>query len=164
MSECQCSKTVTNFNIKVVENDERLMLQQTFPNDAGYDVKARAISEFCNKDEWEYFTLKPGERCLVKTGLFVELKEGWEIQVRPRSGLALKNQIFVLNTPGTIDAEYRGECCVILQNDGKEDFVINKYDRIAQFCFRMVPSVSFSIVDEINTTSRGEKGFGSSGK
>lgn len=160
---CQCNG-VTNFNIKILNGDEKLMLQQAYSNDAGYDVKARAISEFCNKEEWEYFVLKPGKHCLVKTGLFIELKDGWEIQVRSRSGLALKNQVFVLNSPGTVDSEYRGECCVIVQNNGYESFTISKYDRIAQFCFRQVPSVSFTVVDEINTTSRGKGGFGSSGK
>lgn len=151
-----------NFKIKVVNNDEKLMLQQAHENDAGYDVRARVV--VFGDNEYENFSLPSGKCCLVKTGLFIELKEGWEVQVRSRSGIALKNQVFVLNSPGTIDAQYRGECGVILYNNGIKDFVINKYDKIAQFCFREVPSVSFELVDEINETKRGEDGYGSTGK
>jgi len=107
--------------------------------------------------------LKAGEAQLVPTGLKIEIPPGYEIQVRPRSGLAFKHQITVLNAPGTIDADYRGEVKILLINLGKNDFVINDGDRIAQFVFASVVNPEFIKVQELNSTLRAEGGFGSTG-
>ena len=111
----------------------------------------------------EPITLKSLERTLVKTGLFISLPEGYEAQVRPRSGLALKNGITVLNTPGTIDADYRGEIGVILVNLSNEDFVIENGERIAQLIIAKHERAEWIEVQELSETSRGEGGFGSTG-
>ncbi len=108
-------------------------------------------------------TIKSGESCLVPTGLRAEIPSGYEIQVRPRSGLAFKHQITVLNAPGTIDADYRGEIKVLLINLGKNDFVINNGDRIAQFVFASVVTPEFVCSDELSETERASGGFGSTG-
>jgi dUTP pyrophosphatase len=109
-------------------------------------------------------TIKAGERDVIKTGLAVALPKGYELQVRPRSGLALKNGITVLNTPGTVDSDYRGELMVILLNTAKEDFVIKKGDRIAQAVIKEILQADFAVVDELDSTERGAGGFGSTGK
>lgn len=109
-------------------------------------------------------TIKPFERAMIPTGLFFEIPVGYEIQVRPRSGLAAKNGVTVLNTPGTIDSDYRGEVKVILINLGKEDFVINNGDRIAQMIVAPVTIGNFIKTDKLSETERGEGGFGSTGK
>lgn len=108
-------------------------------------------------------TLSPGERKLIKTGLHIELPEGYEAQVRPRSGLAFKKGITVLNSPGTIDADYRGDVGVILINHSNEEFAVNSGDRIAQLVISKFEKVDWETSDEINSTSRGDSGFGSTG-
>ena len=108
--------------------------------------------------------LKPLQRVLVKTGLFISLDPGYEAQVRPRSGLALKKGISVLNSPGTIDADYRGEIGVILINLSDSDFMINTGDRIAQMVIAKHETISWKVVDELDHSLRGDKGFGSTGK
>lgn len=107
--------------------------------------------------------LKPLERKLVNTGLYAQLEKGYEIQVRPRSGLALKKGITVLNSPGTIDADYRGEIGVILINLSNEDFIINSGDRIAQLVVSKHEQPNLEQTDSLDSTLRGEKGFGSTG-
>ena len=107
--------------------------------------------------------LKPGERTILPTGLFFEIPQGYEIQVRPRSGLAAKNGVTVLNTPGTIDSDYRGELKVILINLGDSDFEISSGDRIAQIVVAPVTLGNFIQVDSISETERGTGGFGSTG-
>lgn len=109
-------------------------------------------------------TLKPMERKLIPTGLYIELPEGYEAQVRPRSGLALKHGITVLNSPGTIDADYRGEIGVILINFSDNDFTINDGDRIAQMIVSGHARAELIESDSINNTERGEGGFGHSGR
>jgi len=109
-------------------------------------------------------TLQPGERKLIPTGLFIELPLGYEAQVRPRSGLALKHGITVLNSPGTIDADYRGEIKVLLVNHGTEEFEIEHSDRIAQMIIARHEQAEWIPVSEINQTDRGIGGYGSSGK
>ena len=109
-------------------------------------------------------TLHPLERGLVRTGLYMELPEGHEAQVRPRSGLALKKGITVLNSPGTIDADYRGEICVILVNLSQEDFVINDGERIAQMVIARCEQAEVVEVHELTDTERGAGGFGHTGK
>ena len=108
--------------------------------------------------------LKPGKSCLVPTGLSVAFPEEYEIQIRPRSGLAAKNNITVLNTPGTIDSDYRGELKIILFNHGNENFLINNSDRIAQMVLTPIIKMKLQETDELPKTVRGEGGFGSTGK
>ena len=108
--------------------------------------------------------LKPNSSCLVPTGLAVAFSSDFEIQIRPRSGLAAKNNISVLNTPGTIDSDYRGEIKVILFNHGKSDFLINNKDRIAQMILTPVIKMDLEETDNLPKTIRGEGGFGSTGK
>ena len=112
----------------------------------------------------EPIVLKPLQRTLVKTGLFVSLQPGYEAQIRPRSGLALKKGISVLNSPGTIDADYRGEIGVILVNLSDSDFKIGSGDRIAQMVVAKHETVSWKTVDKLDDSLRGNKGFGSTGK
>ena len=108
-------------------------------------------------------TIPAGRSAMIPTGLFFEIPEGYEVQVRPRSGLAAKNGVTVLNTPGTIDSDYRGEIKVILINLGQSDFTINSGDRIAQMIIAPVIQASFTTVDQLNETDRGAGGFGSTG-
>jgi dUTP pyrophosphatase len=121
---------------------------------AGMDVRARLE---------EAVTLEPGERALVPTGLSVEIPRGFEIQVRPRSGLAIKKGISLVNSPGTVDADYRGEIKIIVINHGQQPFTIEDQDRIAQFV--VCPVIQAEIVEavELEETERGEGGFGSTG-
>ena len=112
----------------------------------------------------EPINLKPQTSCLVPTGISVAFPSEYEIQIRPRSGLAAKNNISVLNTPGTIDSDYRGEIKIILFNHGNEDFLINDKDRIAQMILTPVIKMNFEETDNLQETVRGEGGFGSTGK
>ena len=112
----------------------------------------------------EPITLKPKNSCLVPTGISVAFPNEFEIQIRPRSGLAAKNNISVLNTPGTIDSDYRGEIKVILYNHGNTDFLINNKDRIAQMILTPVIKMNLEETDTLPETVRGEGGFGSTGK
>ena len=111
----------------------------------------------------ESIVLKPFQRLVVKTGLFISLQQGYEAQIRPRSGLALKKGITVLNSPGTIDADYRGEIGVILINLSDSDFEINTGDRIAQMIMAKHEKVEWEAVDKLDDSVRGDKGFGSTG-
>ena len=122
------------------------------PGDAGMDLFS------C-----ENYVLKPSERKLFGTGLKVELPEGYEMQIRPKSGLALKHGITVLNTPGTIDSGYRGEIGVILINHSNENYEINSKEKISQAVISRIKRAEIIEVDEIDETSRGEEGFGSTG-
>jgi len=121
---------------------------------AGADVRAAIDAPL---------TLKPGERFMVPTGIAIALPPGWEAQMRPRSGLAAKFGISCVNSPGTIDADYRGELKVILINHGAEDFVINRGDRIGQMVIAPVWQATFVEVEELDDTERGAGGFGSTG-
>lgn len=122
---------------------------------AGADLYAAVESDL---------SVAPGESAMVPTGLHFEIPEGFEVQVRPRSGLAAKNQVTVLNSPGTIDADYRGEVKVILINHGKAPFVIKRGDRIAQMIIHKVKQASFQVAETLSETARGHGGFGSTGK
>jgi dUTP pyrophosphatase len=108
--------------------------------------------------------LKPGARALIPTGLAIELPSGYEAQIRPRSGLALKEGITVLNSPGTIDADYRGEICVLLVNLGQNDFAVRRGARIAQLVVARVERVAVVGAENLTTTARGPEGFGSTGR
>ena len=122
---------------------------------AGMDLRANLS---------EGLLLKSGERLLVPTGLFIALPEGYEAQIRPRSGLAFKHGITVLNSPGTIDADYRGEVKVLLINHGAEDFEIKDGERIAQMVIAAHARIEWNSVNELEETERGAGGFGSTGK
>ena len=122
---------------------------------AGMDLRANLS---------EPMTLAPMQRCLIPTGLYIALPPGFEAQVRPRSGLALKKGITVLNSPGTIDADYRGEICIILINLSAEPFVIEDGERIAQMVISKYEQVKIDVVTELSDTQRGSGGFGSTGK
>ncbi len=111
----------------------------------------------------EPIVLGAGERTFVPTGLYVEIPEGYEMQIRPRSGLAAKRGVTVLNSPGTIDSDYRGEICVILYNSSQEDFVIERGERIAQAVVASYQRIEWSSVEELSSSDRGEGGFGSTG-
>lgn len=111
----------------------------------------------------EPVVISSGKFAMIPTGLFFEIPFGYEVQIRPRSGLAAKNGVTVLNTPGTIDSDYRGELKIILINLGTEDFVVNNGDRIAQMVISPVQQANFEIVDSLSETQRGSGGFGSTG-
>lgn len=140
--------------IKVINNSQHLLPTYETSASAGLDIRANLTDSI---------TLKPLERALVKTGIFLEIPVGYEAQVRPRSGLALKNGVTVLNSPGTIDADYRGEVGVILINLSNENFLINNGERIAQLVFAKVEQAQWKEVEILSDTARGEGGFGSTG-
>ena len=112
----------------------------------------------------EPIKLAPNSSCIVPTGISVAFSENYEIQIRPRSGLAAKNKITVLNTPGTIDSDYRGEIKVILFNLGKDEFIIKNQDRIAQMILTPIIKIKFEVTDDLPDSLRGKGGFGSTGK
>jgi dUTP pyrophosphatase len=141
--------------INVINKSNFELPQYETTASAGLDLKANIT---------ESITLKPLERTLIKTGLFLEIPEGYEAQVRPRSGLAFKNGITVLNSPGTIDADYRGEVGVILVNLSNFEFTINPGDRIAQMVFAKFEQAEWITAEVLSETERGEGGFGSTGK
>ena len=140
--------------LKIVNKSNNKLPEYETELSAGMDVRAFVDNPI---------TLEPLERTLVKTGLYAELEKGFEIQVRPRSGLALKKGITVLNSPGTIDADYRGEIGVILINLSKEKFIINSGDRIAQLVVSKHEQPTIKLSDSLGDTKRGDKGFGSTG-
>ena len=141
--------------VKIVNKSDNPVPEYATPNAAGLDLRA-----FIEKDR----VLQPLERILVPTGLFIELPAGYEAQIRPRSGLAFKHGLTVLNTPGTIDADYRGEIKVILVNLSNEAFTIKSGERICQMVVSKHETVSFEPVSELSETIRGEGGFGHTGK
>ena len=140
--------------IKVVNRGHQQLPAYATPQSAGMDLRANLS---------EPITLHPMERRLIPTGLHIDLPEGYEAQVRPRSGLALKHGLTVLNTPGTIDADYRGEIGVVLINLSQEDFVINDGERIAQMVIARHEQGDLVVVEELDQTERGEGGYGHTG-
>lgn len=141
--------------IKIINKSNNPLPTYETKSSAGMDLRA-----FIEED----IVLKPFERKLVSTGLFIELPDGFEAQIRPRSGLAIKNGITVLNSPGTIDADYRGEIKIVLINLGQEDFIIHSGDRICQMVIAKHETASLVEVDVISETERGSGGFGHTGK
>jgi dUTP pyrophosphatase len=140
--------------VKVVNIGRQPLPEYATSQSAGLDLRANIESPI---------TLKPLERRLIPTGLRIALPEGYEAQVRPRSGLALKHGITVLNTPGTIDADYRGELMVLLVNLSNEDFVINAGERIAQMIIAQYETVAWEPAEVLDETERGEGGYGHTG-
>jgi dUTP pyrophosphatase len=141
-------------SIKIINKSHHPLPQYSTNCSAGMDLRANLTSPI---------VLQPLQRALIPTGLFMALPEGYEAQVRPRSGLALKHGITVLNTPGTIDADYRGEIGVILVNLGQQEFVVNDGERIAQMVIARYEQVQLVSVDVLDETDRGAGGFGHSG-
>ena len=141
--------------VKIINRSEFPLPKFETENSAAMDLRANVA---------ESIVLKPMERRLIPTGLFIELPPGYEAQVRPRSGLAIKKGITVLNAPGTIDADYRGEIGVILINLSNEPFTINKGDRIAQLLVSDYEKFEWKLSEKLEETSRGEGGFGSTGR
>ncbi len=141
--------------IQIINRSRHQLPEYATPLSAGMDLRANIDAPI---------VLKPMERKIIPTGLFIALPAGYEAQVRPRSGLAIKKGITVLNAPGTIDADYRGEIGVILINLSTEDFVIEDGERIAQMVIARHEQISWEPVDELDQTERGAGGFGHSGK
>lgn len=141
-------------NVQIINRGHQPLPYYATEKSAGMDIRA-------NLDH--PIVLKPMQRCLVPTGLFIALPDGYEAQIRPRSGLALKKGVTVLNTPGTIDADYRGEIGIILINLSQEDFVIEDGERIAQMIIARYEQVQWIPVDVLDETERGVGGFGHSG-
>lgn len=141
--------------VKVVNKSNHRLPEYQTAGAAGMDLKA---------DISEPLVLKPGEVQVIPTGLYMAIPEGYEIQVRSRSGLAAKYGIFCLNSPGTLDADWRGNTGVILANFGKNNFVVNPGDRIAQAVLNKIEKIEWEEVSELDTTERGEGGFGHTGK
>lgn len=150
----QIRKSQYMIQIKVVNKSNNQLPQYATEQSAGMDLRAYLD---------EPVTLKPLERRLIPTGLYISLPVGYEAQVRPRSGLALKRGVTVLNTPGTIDADYRGEIGIILINLSNEDFVIENGERIAQMVISKCEQAAFVAVDVLDETDRSSGGFGHSG-
>ena len=141
-------------SVKIINRSNNALPAYATPASAGLDLRA---------NNPEPITLQPLQRTLIPTGLFIELPEGYEAQIRPRSGLALKHGITVLNTPGTIDADYRGEVCVLLVNLSDQPFVIQPGERICQMVVARHEQVERRPVEELNESERNDGGFGHSG-
>ena len=140
--------------VKIINKGWQPLPTYATEQSAGMDLRANIDAPI---------TLRPMERRLVQTGLFIALPVGFEAQIRPRSGLALKHGITVLNTPGTIDADYRGEIMVLLINFSNEDFIINDGERIAQMVIARHEQAAFTVVSELDETERGAGGYGHTG-
>lgn len=143
-----------NVKVRIINKSDNELPQYSTLFSAGMDIRANLQSPV---------TLQPLERRLIPTGLFIELPEGYECQIRPRSGLALKKGITVLNSPGTIDADYRGEICVILVNLSAEPFVVNHGERICQMVVAQHSTVEWEIADNLSESERSSGGFGHTG-
>ena len=141
--------------VQVINKSKHPLPQYATEQSAGMDIRANLDSPVI---------LKPLQRCLIPTGLFISLPKGFEAHIRPRSGLAIKKGIGVLNSPGTIDADYRGEICVILVNLSADDFVIEDGERIAQMIIARYEQAIWQEVDVLDETERGAGGFGHTGK
>ena len=143
-----------NVTVKVVNRSGNPLPAYSTPCSAGMDLRA------CLSEPVE---LRPLQRALVPTGIYIELPPGWECQIRPRSGLAIKHGVTVLNAPGTIDADYRGEICVILVNLSSETFIINDGERICQMVVAQHATVEWQPVEQLSQSERGAGGFGHTG-
>lgn len=141
--------------VKIINKSRHQLPEYATPYSAGLDLRANINQPI---------TLKPLERAMVPTGLYISLPEGYEAQIRPRSGLAAKHGLTVLNSPGTIDADYRGEICVILVNLSNDEFIINDGERICQMVVAAHSQVTWIETDTLDETERGAGGFGHTGK
>lgn len=141
--------------IKIVNQSRHPLPEYATPYSAGMDLRANIDAPII---------LKPLQRALIPTGIYIQLPEGYEAQIRPRSGLAIKHGIGIVNSPGTVDADYRGEIRVILVNLSQEDFTINDGERICQMIVAQHAHIEWSQVDNLDETERGAGGFGHTGK
>lgn len=141
--------------INIINKSKHPLPQYATPLSAGMDIRANLTTPVL---------LKPLQRVLIPTGLYIALPQGFEAQVRPRSGLAIKKGITVLNSPGTVDADYRGEICVILINLSTDEFVVEDGERIAQLVIARHEQIDWQLVEQLDETERGEGGFGHTGK
>lgn len=153
--DLRAGSNVDSVIVKVINKSNNPLPEYKTDGAAGMDVMA-----FIPDNVF----IMPGHTEVISTGLYVSIPKGWEIQVRSRSGLAAKNSVFVLNSPGTIDSDYRGEIKVILTNLSDENFIVHSGDRIAQLVLNKVTSINFKEVDNLDNTERGDGGFGSTGK
>ena len=160
----------TTINVPVINKSSNELPKYAHKGDAGFDLRAN-VEEIKN-DNYLFNAIKfnattiilnPGGRVLIPTGLYMAIPEGYELQIRPRSGLSLKYGITVVNTPGTIDAVYRGNIGVILKNDGIEPFIIEQGDRIAQGVLNKVEEANLIETDSLDETDRSDSGYGKSG-
>ena len=140
--------------VQIINNSFNALPEYALVGDSGMDLRS---------DENDIVIILPGERTLIKTGLFVQLPDGYEFQIRPKSGMALKYGITVLNTPGSIDANYRGEIGVILHNASDRDYAISPGDKVAQMVLQKVPKVEWEEVEKLSETNRGDGGYGHTG-
>ncbi len=150
----QLNKNNNVMKVQIINKSKHDLPQYATPLSAGMDLRANLDAPV---------TLKPLQRCLIPTGLYIALPDGYEAQIRPRSGLALKKGITLLNTPGTIDADYRGEIGVILVNLSPEDFVVEDGERIAQMVIARYEKAEWTEVEILDETERGAGGFGHTG-
>ena len=141
--------------VQIINKSKHPLPKYETEQSAGMDIRANLI---------EPIVLKPLQRCLVRTGLYMALPKGFEAQIRPRSGLAIKKGIGVLNSPGTIDADYRGEICIILVNLSSEDFIVEDGERVAQMVIARHEQAEWDEVEVLDETERGAGGFGHTGK
>ena len=141
--------------VQIINKSKHPLPKYETSQSAGMDIRANLI---------EPIVLKPLQRCLVPTGLYMALPKGFEAQIRPRSGLAIKKGIGVLNSPGTIDADYRGEICIILVNLSSEDFIVEDGERVAQMVIARHEQAEWDEVEMLDETERGAGGFGHTGK
>lgn len=146
-------KNMESIKIVMAEGAEDLFPRKAHPGDAAWDLRAREALE-----------LPVGRSTLVPTGVFIELPEDYEAQIRPRSGLALKHDLMLTNSPGTVDSGYRGEVGVIMYNGGSSPYKIERGDRIAQMVICKLPEVTLELASQLSDSDRGTGGFGSSGK
>lgn len=160
----------TTINVPVINKSSNELPKYAHKGDAGFDLRAN-VEEIENNNylfnairfNTTTIILNPGGRVLIPTGLYMAIPEGYELQIRPRSGLALNHGITVVNTPGTIDAIYRGNIGVILKNDGTEPFIIEQGDRIAQGVLNKVEEANLIEVNSLDETDRSDSGYGKSG-
>ena len=148
------SQILKHMKIRIVNKSSNPLPSYSTEHSAGVDLRANIT---------ESVSLKPLERTLIPTGLFIELPVGYEAQIRPRSGLALKKGLSVLNTPGTIDADYRGEIGIILVNLSNDEVIIEPSERVCQMVIAKHETANFELVEELNESDRGAGGFGSTG-
>lgn len=155
------------FDVMIKLKTPQCMPEKKHESDIGFDLKAYSINRIVDgtliDDAFTYYVVSPGERVLVNTGVQLDIAVGLEGQIRARSGLALKHGIQVVNSPGTIDPDYRGDVGVILLNTGKTPFCIQQYDRIAQLVIAVTTPVNVILATELSNTVRGVGGFGSTG-
>ena len=154
--DCAGCPFITTLNIKMLDGCDDLIPTKAHADDAGFDLKANVPAD-------QPYVIRSGDAAAISVGFSCELEKGFELQVRPRSGLSIKNRITVANAPGTVDCNYRGEVKVILYNFGIYDFEVKRGDRIAQAVVNKLPSVKIQKVTELSGSDRGSGGFGSSG-